>query len=713
MTLPSCAATSWLIEAEEVVAEHERAKIGIHAWSAAAFEGEAPAGLIGWSVPGASAFESAHHAGSASFLASDFYASGEGGQQAACRGCKDERPRVPGPPQLRKHGAAWRHRGARAVADNLGLQDFYGNGTAQSSSSHRSSEESLKDRRGSVAEVLQSAVLAATAEVALGELSDDIWAQLEELRQALQWASDPKLVPPPQFQQVMSTCVKCLLRAPEGSLQHPEEMVRLLSDQSTSGVWRYLDWLEMAVQNLGPTSTPLGPACVAKAVNTWHSERALLQASADALLDAVQRFAPQHSRSCAEWVRLEEVAKSSASRVGLHGLHRQQQCGSSRLSRGASPWTSGAPRIGRARAHHLQPMLSEQSVAACHAKVDGCQSTVRRARQQVRRHVQNFKLVLRRFTKVANQLVEWTSTVLPKIRVLEAQQADLVAALRLQSSLQTLVLDRLEAEDDLDLLEVEERKAERHAQVARERNCDLTAAPTFLACLDDASRGALHARIEDARHRLRTITENISGTREKLKQVESGLPFVLAVQESPSLPQTEEMRLARKVAGADLFHEDVAVHVSEMQDEQESLLRQVAAPAHAKESLVEAAFMCPILHERMREPVSAADGHTYERHAIVKWLQMHNTSPMTGAPLAHRFLTQNFVLRRAIRSRELLEACSIEGVKTAGGLGDQETALEWEQEEEDEEEEDEDDVPEEDEDDQEGATALRHSWTLS
>merc|ERR1719361_2326026 len=52
----------------------------------------------------------------------------------------------------------------------------------------------------------------------------------------------------------------------------------------------------------------------------------------------------------------------------------------------------------------------------------------------------------------------------------------------------------------------------------------------------------------------------------------------------------------------------------------------------------------------MSEPVLAADGHTYERQAIEKWLQLHNTSPMTGAPLAHRYLTENFALRHVIAS---------------------------------------------------------------
>ena len=38
-------------------------------------------------------------------------------------------------------------------------------------------------------------------------------------------------------------------------------------------------------------------------------------------------------------------------------------------------------------------------------------------------------------------------------------------------------------------------------------------------------------------------------------------------------------------------------------------------------------FSCPITRELMRDPVIAADGHTYDREAIEMWLRNHNTSP--------------------------------------------------------------------------------------
>jgi hypothetical protein len=47
---------------------------------------------------------------------------------------------------------------------------------------------------------------------------------------------------------------------------------------------------------------------------------------------------------------------------------------------------------------------------------------------------------------------------------------------------------------------------------------------------------------------------------------------------------------------------------------------------------------CPLTRQAMTEPVVAADGHTYERAAIAKWMASHTLSPMTRQPLAHQNL---------------------------------------------------------------------------
>ena len=52
----------------------------------------------------------------------------------------------------------------------------------------------------------------------------------------------------------------------------------------------------------------------------------------------------------------------------------------------------------------------------------------------------------------------------------------------------------------------------------------------------------------------------------------------------------------------------------------------------------------------MSDPVATADGFTYERAAIAKWLEKNDTSPSTGAVLEHKVLIPIHRLRAIIRS---------------------------------------------------------------
>ncbi len=69
--------------------------------------------------------------------------------------------------------------------------------------------------------------------------------------------------------------------------------------------------------------------------------------------------------------------------------------------------------------------------------------------------------------------------------------------------------------------------------------------------------------------------------------------------------------------------------------------------------------LCPITQDFMRDPVVTADGQTYERDAIEKWLSRQRTrelpctSPLTGEPLADTKLVPNVALRGLIQ--QLLE----------------------------------------------------------
>jgi hypothetical protein len=76
-----------------------------------------------------------------------------------------------------------------------------------------------------------------------------------------------------------------------------------------------------------------------------------------------------------------------------------------------------------------------------------------------------------------------------------------------------------------------------------------------------------------------------------------------------------------------------------------------AATAAARKSALEktlCSFACPITHCTLEDPVIAADGFTYERRAIERWLRSSDRSPSTNLRLPHRHLVPNIGLRSAI-----------------------------------------------------------------
>ncbi|CAF1499813.1 unnamed protein product [Rotaria sp. Silwood1] len=59
-------------------------------------------------------------------------------------------------------------------------------------------------------------------------------------------------------------------------------------------------------------------------------------------------------------------------------------------------------------------------------------------------------------------------------------------------------------------------------------------------------------------------------------------------------------------------------------------------------------FLCPITHQIFKDPVLAEDGHTYEREAIVQWIQNHGTSPLTRQLLRVNKLHSNFTIKKIV-----------------------------------------------------------------
>jgi hypothetical protein len=60
------------------------------------------------------------------------------------------------------------------------------------------------------------------------------------------------------------------------------------------------------------------------------------------------------------------------------------------------------------------------------------------------------------------------------------------------------------------------------------------------------------------------------------------------------------------------------------------------------------AFMCPIAHTIMKDPVQTPDGDTYERSAIESYILTYHNDFITGKPLTVKQLTPNLALKSAI-----------------------------------------------------------------
>jgi len=59
-------------------------------------------------------------------------------------------------------------------------------------------------------------------------------------------------------------------------------------------------------------------------------------------------------------------------------------------------------------------------------------------------------------------------------------------------------------------------------------------------------------------------------------------------------------------------------------------------------------LVCPISLQLFQDPVVAEDGHTYEREAIIEWIRLNGTSPLTRQTLTIEALRPNFILKKVI-----------------------------------------------------------------
>jgi small GTP-binding protein len=86
--------------------------------------------------------------------------------------------------------------------------------------------------------------------------------------------------------------------------------------------------------------------------------------------------------------------------------------------------------------------------------------------------------------------------------------------------------------------------------------------------------------------------------------------------------------------------------------------------AASSRSEIPPSFVCPLTLEVMSDPVTAADGHSYEHFAIKKWLQGSDLSPLTGQTLPNKQLTRSHALRNAIEEFHAAQKKRVHQVST-------------------------------------------------
>lgn len=64
------------------------------------------------------------------------------------------------------------------------------------------------------------------------------------------------------------------------------------------------------------------------------------------------------------------------------------------------------------------------------------------------------------------------------------------------------------------------------------------------------------------------------------------------------------------------------------------------------------ALLLDLVQELMIDPVIAADGFTYERHALQEWLRSRTTSPVTGNSLSSAIMVPNLAIMDILRSKK-------------------------------------------------------------
>ncbi|CAF4197825.1 unnamed protein product, partial [Rotaria magnacalcarata] len=148
---------------------------------------------------------------------------------------------------------------------------------------------------------------------------------------------------------------------------------------------------------------------------------------------------------------------------------------------------------------------------------------------------------------------------------------------------------------------------------------------------------------EEARRRTVTIS-NIMETKIIAKTLDDNL---MGAPVKPERTRTEVMTYMNQMRNQS--ERELQEKEKELKEKHAIQLEKTLHQAMLLDNLV-----CPIALTIFTDPVIAADGFTYERSAIERWLTNNDRSPMTNQVLPNKLLNPNTVIKQIITAVELM-----------------------------------------------------------
>jgi len=158
-------------------------------------------------------------------------------------------------------------------------------------------------------------------------------------------------------------------------------------------------------------------------------------------------------------------------------------------------------------------------------------------------------------------------------------------------------------------------------------------------------KARLEAEAKEAREASEALRAELGKARQEAVEARAHAKEQQAAAEVAERDASASRAKVAQLQGEELEHLS-AGQLEALLDENISALSRIQK---ARLATVPDDFKCCITLEIMTDPVMAADGHSYERSEIERWLATKSTSPLTGEALEHTHTFPNHALRGRIQ----------------------------------------------------------------